>query len=192
MMLSNEQRRIVEENLRLVPFVMNKLRNAIIASGLGMEDARQIGYEALCKAAARWDPERGAKLSTYATLYIRGFILTACNENSLVPVNREALRKHPELRTTVLSLQAPLSADSDDSQTLEDLLPGSGDAGLQTETVDVWELFTAREQRILSLILEGHTKTSASRALGVSPQAVYQVMERVKRKATRYYVQCTG
>lgn len=54
-------------NIRLVISVARYYRNR----GLSMEDLVQLGYTGLNRAAEKFDPERGIRFSTYATLWIK-------------------------------------------------------------------------------------------------------------------------
>jgi RNA polymerase sigma factor (sigma-70 family) len=59
--LTNEQQQLVEEHLRLVPFVLHKF-----APHLVNEDNLQIGYVGLCEAAKENDATKGYTFSTFA------------------------------------------------------------------------------------------------------------------------------
>ena len=65
--LNDEQKRLVEDNVRLVEH-MAKL------TGYNEDDNIQWGYYGLCQAAARYNPSKGYKFTTYACNYIRGWI----------------------------------------------------------------------------------------------------------------------
>ena len=57
---------LVQHNQRLVAYVAESLRNR----GIPYEDLIQEGNYGLVLAIARFDPDRGTRLSTYATHYI--------------------------------------------------------------------------------------------------------------------------
>ena len=61
---------IINENLYFVVRVAKEYRGF----GVDMEDLIQEGNVGLIEAARRYDPKRGAKLTTYAVYYIRGRI----------------------------------------------------------------------------------------------------------------------
>ena len=62
--LNDEGRRLVEENMRLVPFALAKRFGSFVASN---EDLVSVGNIGLCMAAAKFNPDRGVCFSTYAT-----------------------------------------------------------------------------------------------------------------------------
>lgn len=61
---------MVEENLKLVPWLLNQNRWAIKVCG-GEEDAMQVGYLGLIKAAMHYDCAKGYTFATYAGYCIR-------------------------------------------------------------------------------------------------------------------------
>src|ERR687894_663530 len=61
------RKKLIECNLRLVVSVAKRYRGM----GLPFEDLIQEGNIGLLKAVERYDPERGNRLSTYATWWIR-------------------------------------------------------------------------------------------------------------------------
>jgi len=70
--------RLIVSNLRLVV----KIAQEYVDVGLPLVDLIQEGNIGLIEAIDRFDPERGYRLSTYATWWIRRAILTAINSYS--------------------------------------------------------------------------------------------------------------
>jgi DNA-directed RNA polymerase sigma subunit (sigma70/sigma32) len=58
---------LIERNLPLV----GALARPFLGRGLEWEDLVQEGAVGLCRAVDRWDPERGVRLGTYATYWVR-------------------------------------------------------------------------------------------------------------------------
>ena len=67
MKLNAEQQALVEANLMLVPFTINRFLRSM---SIEYEDMVSIGYIALCRAAWRYNPDRGYKFSSYAVAAI--------------------------------------------------------------------------------------------------------------------------
>lgn len=65
--LTEDQRKLAEENVKLVPFALNRFFGYELAKD---EDMQSIGNIGLCIAAATYDPSRKASFSTYAVTCI--------------------------------------------------------------------------------------------------------------------------
>ena len=81
------RQRLIEKNLRLVVSVAKKYRG----QGLPFEDLIQEGNLGLMKAVEKFDPEKGWRLSTYATWWIRQAVQRAVADKGRtirVPVHR--------------------------------------------------------------------------------------------------------
>jgi RNA polymerase primary sigma factor len=77
---------LILANLRFATWVARRYRNCNVP----IEDLIQAANIGLCKAADRFDPDRGFKFISYAVWWIRQSILQAIQENRVVhlPVNR--------------------------------------------------------------------------------------------------------
>lgn len=67
MKLNREQQAMVEANMPLVGFTINKY---LKSANMDYDDMTSVGYIGLCKAAAKYRPESGYKFSTYAAMTI--------------------------------------------------------------------------------------------------------------------------
>lgn len=95
--------KLVSHNLRLVQKVAQKYKSR------HSEDLAQEGVVGLCKAVDRFDPSKGTKFSTYATLWVRAYILRHLVENHrLVKIGTTANQKKLffQLRKTQAALVA--------------------------------------------------------------------------------------
>lgn len=89
--LNSEQQRLVE---RVAPRVVKIARAVRSQVGtLPVEDFESAGYEALVKAALRYDPTTGVPFSGFAYLRIRGAMIDAVrSKNPAIRQHRRALR----------------------------------------------------------------------------------------------------
>jgi RNA polymerase sigma factor (sigma-70 family) len=111
--LDERQSKLVEDNMPLVNYMVNRMRDVVCASGLGYDDAVAAGNLGLCRAAKRYKPDRGAKFSTYAGRAIYMSILDAAQKTH--PMMKRTYAKDPSKLPRVFSLDAPILADNNDS-----------------------------------------------------------------------------
>ena len=78
--------RLVCSNLRLVASACRGWFHRAQAVGLEREDVLQIGAVGLQRAAEKFDPARGYKFSTYATLWITQGVRRVCASGGLIRV----------------------------------------------------------------------------------------------------------
>lgn len=109
---------MVEKNMRLVCSIASSFSN----SGLSFEDLRQEGALGLQKGIDRFDPEKGCRLSTYITCWIKQAIINALNEYSKtirLPVHvTETLLKEGKIRT---KLEQKLRRPPTDEEVVDEL-----------------------------------------------------------------------
>lgn len=157
--MTDEQKRLVEDNTRLVNFALQKFCPDPQILG-GEEDAWQIGCIGLCKAAINYDPCRGGKFSTLAVRCIR---------NELWQALRRAMgpKRYPE--------KAPASLDrlvGDDNIPLHQVIPDpDADTERQAETDRLHERMARAFEAEPVLFLAATkqiTQQEASQLLGLS------------------------
>lgn len=90
---------LVSKYLSLVDFVASRLM-ASFPNKVSKDELRSLGMEGLLDALDKFDPDRGLKFETYATLRIRGSIIDGLRKDDTLPRTlREKARKIEEAYT---------------------------------------------------------------------------------------------
>ena len=90
--------RLIEHNLRLVVYIARRFEN----TGINIEDLISIGTIGLIKAITTFDPQKAARLSTYAA---------RCIENEILMFLRSKRRRSREV-----SLYEPIGTDKEGNE----------------------------------------------------------------------------
>ena len=158
MELTQEQQDLVEKNIKLVYAVAKKLNVS------KNEDAIQEGIMGLCVASCRYKKDI-SKFSTYATNYIRGYILSYLTYDKL-------MKPHRHNNKYVFENVCFIDNDNDVNIKSEtDLID------IQNDIRDALVFLDDEYKLIYQMILEGLTQTQISIAMGC-PQAT--ISRRVK------------
>jgi len=153
--------------------------------GADEEDVVQEGMIGLFRAIRTYDAGREASFRTYAELCISRQIISA--------IRSAARKKHQPLNTSV-SLNKPVESES--GQTLEETIPGGENADPETLMVvkDVMGYVTRNEGRLFSDFeltvwseyIDGRSYAEISEKLGKNQKAIYNAMDRIKKKITEF------
>lgn len=139
--LSREEERhatreeLVVRNLR---FAM-QIARSYMGTGMELEDLIAEANAGLIEASKRWDPDRGVRFISFAVDWIRQSIITSLNRHSRLvrlPANHlKDMRKQDGAITAEnrVSFSDPVSSDSGDDRTLEDIIGLSSEADLESE-----------------------------------------------------------
>lgn len=169
---SEQVNRLVEDNLKLVHFIVRRYYPDFATD----EDIIQVGSIGLIKAAKTWDEER-TKFSTYASICIKNEVGTylrdhVFNEPVLYSLDFE-LSEMPEFSDSNLTL----------GDTIEDL-----NAELAFENIyDDAFLFTLKEKERIMVQYRrlGYFQSEIAEALGVNQSHVSRTLRSIKRKWER-------
>jgi RNA polymerase sigma factor (sigma-70 family) len=115
---AERRRRLIEANLPLVAAIAAEYRGR----GVPFADLVQEGSIGLIRAVDRFDPERGVRLSTYATWWIRHAVVRAIGDARAVRLPDSAQRRLQALRRAT----AELAAVSGREPTLEQAAHAAG------------------------------------------------------------------
>ena len=180
-----------EQNRGLLRVMFNRLaaayRERMDAAGVTLEDLEQEGYFAVAKAAKLYDPNAGAKFSTFLYYPVKNAF------ESAVGLNSERLRREPLCRCD--SLDVPLYAEDNGSDTRGDTVPDEAaeqafndadeclyTAQLHSALDDALALLDERQAVVLrGRFYEGRTLESLAVQLGISRERVRQTESKALR-----------
>ncbi len=156
-------------------------------AGADHEDIMQEGMIGIFKAIRAYDGSRDASFHTFAEICINRQILTA--------IKVAARMKHAPLNNS-LSIDMPLSDDSDSEKTLGDTLRAADYDDPEKliifkENMDFiegrgGEIFSELELRVWNEYLKGRSYAEIARTLGKNVKTVDNAIQRTKRKIEVY------
>ena len=162
--MTEEQKKLVEDNHNLIYFMIHKYN-------LDIEEYYDIFALSLYKAAINYDISKGYTFSTYALSAMKGDFLHNIRKGN-------AQRRSG---TCVSINEVVYDNNSDGSSiTLEDTLSNGLDAFDESITIDFTKL-SDRLRRILWLSYSGYTQNEISNIIGVSQAQVSRDLQKAKR-----------
>ena len=151
--------------------------------GADKEDLIQEGMVGVFKAIRDFDPEKGASFSTFAEMCIKRQIITA--------VKSAARMKHAPLNNS-LSLNKPVTEDTERVATLEEILSDEGSSNpekviLMQEDLNYiekysGEIFTQLEWDVWKMYMNGCSYKEIASRLDKTSKAVDNAIRRAKKK----------
>ena len=168
--LTDEQRKVVEENHNLIYKVLND-------HCLDVDEWYDVAAIGLCKAAQLFKPESGFKFSTYAYTSIYNVvcrqIIASKTEHRLPPGGG------------LLYLEEKYGNFEEDNK-LEDLIPASNNSFVDdiitiNDFKESLKKLNSRDQEIILLLADGYTYQAAGDTLGVSRERVRQIAVKYAR-----------
>lgn len=181
--LTDEQRRVVEENLPLVWLVIRKtgwIQKHIRKLERDQEgSAASFGYEGLMDAARKFDPSRDIKFSTYATQ----LIAYAISRGSQGVGKVQALRKDGDHVPQCFAMSS--FATDDDGVDMAGAIPAREEEGRPYEPADVAALLEAARslprawRRVLRMrFVERKTLKEVAERIGRTKERVRQLQNK--------------
>lgn len=162
---------------RYASFVRSKA-SAYRQTGLEEEDLIQEAVLGLLSAAESYDNQTGASFQTFAGICIERRLLTACRSaarqkhiplNQYVSLNDEIDRKLAESQLASIDLMNP-----------ENLVISREDMKRVRRRIE--QTLSGLEFKVLALYLSGRTYEEIAEKLSVSPKAVDNALQRIRRK----------
>lgn len=161
---------------RYLPALQNRAGRYANVAGIDVEDFLQEGLFALFRATKGFDPEAGARFSTYAI---------TCINNSMT----DAIKAHMKN----LCRSSHLCIEDLDHHTLNEAMAANSQAHSVEDTyldqehstlraLQIENLLSDFEQQVLKLYLRGLTYQEISVILSTATKAVDNALQRVRRK----------
>jgi RNA polymerase primary sigma factor len=187
-----------ETLLRLNRLLVRKVAHVYLARAgtLELDDLLQEGALGLLRAAALFDPEHGTRFSTYATPWIRQFMVRAIAATGTIihiPCNVPWSEALPAM---VVSLDQPIGEDGGTSR--RDFAPDPVDVE-ETVIASVWShallaTLPLQEQVVISArcgfdAAGPQTLRAIGARCGFTPEGVRQIEKRALRKLRRLLAQ---
>ena len=163
--LNDEQKKLVENNLGLVYYIINKHYRMNILD----EDLQQEGMYALCYAAYKFNPEKGSFRSCAYTIVLNAI--------------REELRRRltESSRLPSISAYETYPDSCDENSTILNSLKDQNEY-LYTDMHYFYSGLSDVDRKILNGLQNDKTKTDIGKELGVSRQVIYSRVKKLKRK----------
>lgn len=146
-------------------------------SGLEAEDLTQEGLLGLLGAVKTYNADRGASFKTYAGLCINRRIITL--------LKRSGNNKSKALNDYI----SLYDEDIEESVSEEGVNPEEnfiGQESLMSLKKSISECLSKRENRVLDLYLAGESYADIAKELGLSPKAVDNALQRIRRKLRKH------
>lgn len=161
--LTDEQKQLVEENHKLIYFVLKKL-------GVPEDEYYGTAAEALCNAAALFKPNKGMKFSTYACRSIENMCFVQ------MQLKKRECEVPPD---KVTYLDATWTANDGDEfkqnisvQSSENI---EHDAIFRTIYVDTLEKLPEHHQGMIDMLMRGYRLRDVGEKYGISKERVRQI-----------------
>jgi RNA polymerase sigma factor (sigma-70 family) len=160
------KQQLIEDNMKLVYFVIQRYYPKHIHN----EDIVQIGMVGLCKAAEKYDSEKG-QFSTYATKCIR------------TEIRAEFRRWSKQIDTLSLNREYP-GIDGEPVE-LQDFIVGDTDVDY-VDSKYFYSKLTPLQQRIVELKQYGLNGAEIGRELGYCKEYIRQQLRLISHKWIKY------
>lgn len=178
MELSDKQRQIVEENMKLVFFIVN---NKIDINGAPYDDIVQIGMLGLCKATLAFDENKGLNFSTFAS---------RCIINEILMFYRKFNKEVQNLSLEGAIFDYDDENEESEANKLESRLSDKTDFTENlvnkeefTERMNiVLNFFSGKERTIVLFLLAGYKQREIGEYLGISRSYVSRIESRAIEK----------
>ncbi len=158
------RQRLIRANLRLVVKIAHDFKHL----GLPLVDLISEGNIGLMKAVDRFDPSKGAKLSTYAAWWIRQYMMRAlANQAKTIRLPAYFIQSLSRMNRTALQLTEKLGRQPTDAELAEAM-------ELDEKTISRWRRASKSTASLNAPIEEGESKELQERVADESAKSPLQ------------------
>lgn len=174
-MLTDQQRRMVEENLPLVTFVMNEHIQYVRQDE--WDDVFQEGAIGLCRAAALFSPEQGVKFTSFAV---------PCIVNAIYAYLRKKTSKKMRFYMEALRLEDFSCDERSEKMKVEGTICAPEDVESTFACIDLMDFIrnglSARDTDIVRMLMDGKRQNDIAKRFGISQPGVSRIISRIERR----------
>lgn len=138
------------------------------------DDLFQIGMVGLVKAINTFDPDKGVRFTTYATLIIRNEILMTLRKKRIIPA---------------FSLDEECQLGDGESVRYSDMIPSAERfeelSGLKIDLERLFNRLNDREKKIVLLFLNGANQREIAQEIGVSQAQISRILKDIFQKMSK-------
>ena len=185
--LNDEQKKLVEDNYKLVYFCYKKLLKTKLVESIG-DDIIMAGFEGLSWAARHYRSGKTVEFSTYATNIIKCFIFNEIKKELKRPL--EISLDTTRVKDTKDDLEVYLKDILADPTDYEEMFVSEADKINQLKSIIfTWKigLLTDKDLKLLGLIMKGYNYAEAAREMGCSRQMIDIRVKRMKDRVGAIY-----
>ena len=181
--LTSEQKKIVEDNMDLVHYVLHKHFSSYFSNAEEYEEIAQVGFLALCSVASRYNDDI-ASFSSYACKFIWGKVLNYIQRYPRFAFSIRDNTKYKAIPYESLNFPIYCSDNGIDTE-LIDIVPDNNDVLDSVEFYDM--LYYAFQEanpdyglKILSFKLQGLKQSEISERIGICQSFVSKIISKAK------------
>ena len=174
-MLTDQQRRMVEENLALVTFVMNERIQYVRRDE--WDDVFQEGAIGLCMAAALFNPEQGVKFASFAV---------PCIVNAIYAYLRKKTSKKMQMYMEALRLEDLLCEECSEKLTVRDTIVSKNNVESEFACIDLMDFIrndlNTLDKDIVFMLMDGKRQNDIAERFGISQPCVSRTIRRIEQR----------
>lgn len=173
--LTDQQRRMVEENLALVTYVMNERIQYVRRDE--WDDVFQEGSIGLCRAAELYNPEHGVHFSSFAV---------PCIVNAIYAYLRKLTSKNRRFDMEALRLEDYSGMEQSEKLRIGGMLCSRHNVEREFACIELMDFIrndlSTRETDIVFMLLDGKRQIDIAEKIGISQAQVSRTIRRIEQR----------